>query len=439
MRCARRIKPVRKLNRKEDIWVLTPHEEDLKAGAYYAAVSLPWTFNRMMLNTRSAGQQQRALNIAKGIVAQEMLKREMERRGIKAQTDRTSYRDEDFFDFRVSIKGILTKLDLKTFHYYTDYAPLGREPFSADLLMKHVGYAGADWRTFFPMLIAHTQIEQSKEGYCFAIASSIDIRRDISTERTGYALTAFPFGEYLAFLSSKKLCILREEANTGFFLEFVYGEKSLLASEVTLSVIGEWAGKPKVVPVKLQPGTAKQVGPFSCISSFQLEKGSYDGFYGCLEISVKKNDFTVSVLNTQKRNTNVVPKNPLVLERTDFCNLFLPKNYTLHVLGWIPKDEFLDACRQYTGWVWPKDSVDKFKNQAWTQITEADWKTLEKAGFADCIQDNPRLLKAGWLKTTGRGGGACCYVYPNIGSNGGVSETNLYILPVDLYIMDRLT
>ena len=36
------------------------------------------------------------------------------------------------------------------------------------------------------------------------------------------------------------------------------------------------------------------------------------------------------------------------------------------------------------------------------------------------------------MKTTGRGGGACCYVYPNIGANGGVKETNLYVLPQDL-------
>jgi hypothetical protein len=58
-----------KLKTKADIWVLTPNANDLKAGAYYAAVSLPWTFNRMMLNTSSAGQRHRALNIAKGVVA----------------------------------------------------------------------------------------------------------------------------------------------------------------------------------------------------------------------------------------------------------------------------------------------------------------------------------------------------------------------------------
>ena len=36
-----------------DIWVLKPTIDDLKVGANYAAITLPWTFNRMMMNTGS--------------------------------------------------------------------------------------------------------------------------------------------------------------------------------------------------------------------------------------------------------------------------------------------------------------------------------------------------------------------------------------------------
>jgi hypothetical protein len=110
----------------------------------------------------------------------------------------------------------------------------------------------------------------------------------------------------------------------------------------------------------------------------------------------------------------------------------------LYVIGWTRKDEFLQNCRKYTGWVWPMDKIDKYRNQAWSQITEDDQHRLETTGFAGSIQDKPRLLKAGWMKTTGRGGGACCYVFPNIGANGGVKETNLYILAQDLYTMNAL-
>jgi hypothetical protein len=429
---------MRKLKTKADIWVLTPNTNDLKAGAYYAAVSLPWTFNRMMLNTSSAGQQHRALNIAKGVVGQEMLLREMTRLGIKAQTQRKSYRDEDLFDLHVTISNSLTKLDLKTVNYFTNYAPVGREDFSPDLLLKYAGYAGADWRTFMPMLVPHTQIEQSKEAYCFAIASSIDLRKDIASNRSAYALTAFPFAEYLPFLSSKKLCLMREAAKKGFTLEISYETNSLLSSEIMFSIIGESAGKPSVESVKLKPGVAKRVGPFSCISSFQIDKDSYDQFDGAIEMTVKKNEFSAFVLNSQKRNVNEVPKETFVLTRSDFCNLFLPTDYTLYVIGWTRKDEFLEDCRKYTGWVWPMDKIDKYKNQTWSQITDDDRHRLEATGFGGSIQEKPRLLKAGWMKTTGRGGGACCYVFPNIGANGGVKETNLYILPQDLYTMDSL-
>jgi hypothetical protein len=426
---------MRKLKSKADIWVLTPNVDDLKAGAYYAAVSMPWTYNRLNANTSSAGQKGRALNIAKGIVGQQMLEREMVRRGLKAQAQLKSYRDEDLYDLHVDFNGALTKLDLKTVNYFTNYKPVGRESFSRDLLLTHAGYAGADWRTFFPMLVGHSQIEQSKEAYCFAIATSIDLRNDIDTNRADYALTAFPYGEYLSFLSSTKLCLLREEDNKGIFLELSYETDSIVASDITLSIIGEWAGKPRVQPVKLKPNVAQTAGPFSCVASFQVDRNSYDVFYGAVEISVKKNEFSKAVLNSTKRNLNAIPKETFVLTHADFCNLFLPNDYTLYVVGWIYKDEFLKACRRYTGWVWPLDKVDKYSNRPW-EITEDDKTRLEGIGFASSIEG--KSLKAGWLKTHGRGGGACCFVYPNIGAHGGVKETNLYVLPQDLYTMDAL-
>lgn len=429
---------MRKLETEKDIWVLTPNTEDLKAAAYYAAVSLPWTFNRMMLNTKSTGQQRRALNIAKGILGQEILKRKLEQIGITALTQRKSYRDEDLFDFIVEIGGTPTKMDLKSFNYYTDYESVGREPFSAELLIRHMRHSGDEWTKFFPMLVPHTQIDQDKEVYCFAIGRSIDTRNDIGTGRADYVLTAFPYGEHLGFFSSKKLCLQREEENRGFYIDVLYSDDSMFHSAITIFVIGEWDGKSQIIEAQLRSGTAQEVGPFSCISSFRLEPSSYDQLYGSIEISVGRNDFTDPVYNSLRRNTNIAPPEPLGLVRADFCNLFLPTDYTLYVLGWTYKDEFLEACKRYAGWVWPNDRVDKYRNQAWTQFTDSDRRTLEAKGFGAAIRGTPPMLRAGWLKTTGRGGGACCYVFPNIGANGGVKETNLYILPQDLYTMDSL-
>ncbi len=427
-----------KLTSKNDIRVLLPNAEDLQAGAHYAAVSLPWTFNRMMYNMSSAGQQKRALNIAKGIVGQEMLKRELKRVGIQARTQRKSYRDEDLFDFDVDIGGKITKLDLKSINYYTNYTPLGRERFSPELLLKYAGYAGDEWRTFFPMLVPHTQIKQSKEAYCFAVASSIDLRNDTATDRSDYALTAFPYGEQAVFLSSGRMCLLREKAAQGIYLELAYKQNTIFGSKAQISVIGEWAGQPRQVKVDVSSGTVRDVGTFSCVSSFRIDKDIHDQLDGEIYVSVMRNDFNDPILNTVRRNINIAPVDPLKLTTDDFCNLHLPDHYTLYVVGWIHKEEFLRVCRQYTGWVWPKDSVYKFKNQSWTTITEADETMLNKAGFGDAIQASPKMVNSGWLKATGRGNGACCYVFPNVPRFGGVSETNLYVLPQDLYTLDTL-
>lgn len=429
------------LSRADEIWMLSPTADDLLAGAHYASITLPWTFNRMMMNTSSRGQQERALNIAKGIVVQEMLKRALEAKGVRAPMQRKSHRDDDLFDFRVELGGREVDLDVKSVHHYSNYdRSVGREPLTAGLIVRNRGYPGPDWRQFFPMLIPHTQINQDKEAYCFAIASSVDPRSDIDANRSGYALTAFPSGEPMAFLGSKRLCLEREAAGEGFFLAAQYHGEGLLAHEpITLIVNGEWDGALIEEEVLLEPGSQpKEIGPFSVVSSFFVDRDDYDRLYGHIDVTVSENTFAQVVYNSSRRDINVPPAGSLVLTREDFCNLFLPTDYHLFVLGWLTKAEFLSKCRTYTGWVWPKDSINRYENQPWTQVTDADRGTLGRAGFGDRIIGRPARVEAGWMKTTGRGSGACCYVFPNTFGRGGVSETNLYVLPQDLHIMDEL-
>ncbi|WP_102029166.1 hypothetical protein [Salirhabdus sp. Marseille-P4669] len=427
------------ISNQSQIWELKPELEDLQRGADYASITLPWTFNRMMLNTGSKGQQSRALNIAKGITAQEMLSRAFREKGLEVELERKSHRADDLFDFRVDIYGEKKKLDLKTVNYFSDYNSLGRAPLTPQLIIDNADYPGPDWRTFFPMLVPHTQIEQGKEGYCFAIASSIDFRNNIEKNREDYILTAFPFGPALPFLCSKKLCLEREESGKGFYISIVYKGESLFVEDIEFTVIGEWMDEVHRIPVQLENGVEIEVGPFSCVSSFQVTKNSYDSWSdGEIYIDVSMNNFKKRVLNSARRNINTPPKESLVIKRDDFCNLMLPSDYTLYVVGWTTKDEFIENTKKYTGWVWPKDSINKFENQLWAQITEKDMQHLSRAGFKDCIERMPSKINAGWLKTNGRGGGACCYYYPNIGMNGGVKETNLYVLPKDLYSMDSL-
>ena len=431
---------LRKLTRASDILVLKPKRNELLMGSNYASFTLPWTFNRMMQNTGSSGQNSRGLNIAKGIVGQEMLRRALKDIGISNEAEAKSHRDDDFFDFKIKVGENHHHFDVKTFHHYTDYGAEGIETFSPQLVIKNAAYNGPDWRRFFPMLIPHTQILQNKENYVFAIACSIDPRKDILTNRRDLRITAFPYAEHLAFFSSRKLCILRENAKKGIYLKIEYKRSGLFdKGEYELLIIGEWDGKVKLITARLdEPELNKQIGPFSCIDSIQINPQEYENLEGQINISISKNKFTHPVLNSTKININIPPKPPMIFTRDNFCNLILPTDYKLFFLGWIPKNEYLTKCRKYSGWVWPSDKVDRFSNQIWFKITERDFRTLNSAGFSDCIQKKPSMINAGWMKTSGMGTGACCYLFPNIGYRGGVKETNLFILPKDLYVMSDL-
>ena len=422
----------------DDIIELTPTQEDLIAGAEYASITLPWTFNRMMANTSSTGQNTRGLNIAKGIVAQEVLKREAIRRGADVELERKSYRDDDLFDLRLPIAGSQVRIDFKTVNYYTDYGNT-RESFSKEFIVENESYPGPDWRKFLPMLVPHTQIGQDKEAYCFAIASSTDFRKDVSNHRTHHSITAYPYGKSKDFLSSAKLCLLREESGNGIFLQIRYPQNTLLNHNINLKVLGEWQGNKVIRTVEIIPNmTLSNIGPFSCVSSFQFDKVDFDNFNGTMLIDVDRNEFTRSVLNSQRRNVNVIPSEPMTLSKSDFCNLILPDNFKLYLIGWILKSEFLERCKKYPAYIWPNDKVNKFENQIWNQITTEDRKMLIKCGFEDRIVNSPPEIKAGFMKTHGRGGGACCFVFPNQGRGGGIREHNLYVLPSDLNTIDTL-
>jgi len=423
---------------EDSILELVPQKTDRVKAAEFAAKTLAWTFNRMAYNLSVLGQKYRTLNIVKGILAQEMLSQELRMNGIKVITD-NSYRISDNFDFLIKLNGKEIKLDLKTNNHYSNYNIKGRDPFSKKLLVKYADYPGPDWRYFFPMLMPHNQIGQDKDAYCFGITSSIDFRNDLFTDRDGSYLCAFPYGEWLSFYSNKIICRAREENNAGFFLNIKYNDNCLFpVKKLKFEIIGEWMEKYKFITVELPHNKIGiRVGPFSIISSFRVFQEQWEDFNGEIKLSIAENQLKVPVLNFKKFNINV-PPSELSLTKANFCNLILPENYHMYLMGWIFKEDFLKACRKYSSMVWPIDKINKFENQPWSQITESDKKSISKLGFEDCISKKPTKFNAGWLKTNGHGGGACCYVFPNIGRNGGVMETNLYVLPSDLNEMSSL-
>jgi len=429
------------VSKADDIWILKPTKKDLEIGAYYASVSLPWTFNRMSLDDTAASQNRRALNISKGILCQELLSRALGNNGVKAITQRKSHRDDDLFDFKVEINGSESNLDVKSFNYYSNYQNDVREALNSKLLVKYSGYPGPDWATFFPMLVPKTQVKQEKEAYCFGFGSSIDFRKDISSDRDGYVIASFPYGPLKPFLTSSMLCLKREEASKGIYLRIRYDSSGTIipSDDLRLSVRGEWNNEVRTVKTLLKPNSmALEVGPFSVVDSFIIEREDFDGFFGKIIIDISRNELSSPVLSSARRNLNVIPEGNISLTKSEFCNLILPRSYQIYFVGWLTKVEFLKACRKYPAWIWPNDRVNMYANQPWSQITERDLADLESAGFSKDVGGTPKRINAGWMKTTGYGGGACCYVYPNNARPSGIRETNLYVLPQDLNPMSEL-
>jgi hypothetical protein len=389
----------------------------------------------MSKNTSARGQIDRALNIAKGIVAQEALRGEFESKGIRVELQRKSHRDEDLFDFRLKLGGAAKRFDVKSIAYYNNYPDVGRPPFSKQLIFDNRAYPGPDWRRFFPMLVPHTQIHQEKEAYIFLISESGDFRKQVLEGHSKHLIAAFPYGDSMPFYTYKKLCAAREASKKGFYIYLEYNADGLFAKKDKLDVrvLFEWAGENKDVTVTLADGVkSKVIGPISVLNCISLTAEHFQQFAGTISLWLAKNECSAFVPNSKMQNINEEPDEALVYTKADFCNLMLPDQYKVHCIGFIPKSEFIEACKQYPAWVWPIDKIDRFSNTAWTQITERDRELLDSLGLGGQISKNPAKINFGLMKTSGRGPGACCYVFPNLFGTG-VRETNLYVLPKDLY------
>ena len=131
------------LTSTDQVLTATATKEDLEEGVRYASISLPWTFNRMMIRSSPNGQNNRAYNIAKGIVGQEILTRVLREEGIDVELPRDSHRDDDLFDIRIEIDGEVRDTDLKTINYYSDYGD-NRPPFSVDYVLENKDYDGPE-------------------------------------------------------------------------------------------------------------------------------------------------------------------------------------------------------------------------------------------------------------------------------------------------------
>jgi hypothetical protein len=430
-----------KLNRTDQIWSATPTDEHRRSAAEYASRTLPWTFNRMSKPPTAKKQVERALNIVKGLTAQGVLHDALDSAGVASDVQIKSHREKDLYDFFIVLDGVARRIDAKANSYYNDYPGDSRPPFSLEYLIENRGYFGADWRKFFPMLMAHTQIAQEKYAYFFAITESVDVRQTVVEKRRLHKICAFPHGntDLMDFYASPALCLARERAQKGFFISLeLFADTLFTDTSVKLKVLYEWNSMLLTEEVTVAMGRKSDpIGPISIFNCVEVCPEEYEAFEGTVVVNIEENQLSGAVLNTTKRNVNVPPSHPLTLGKSAFGNLILPDDFMVHLLGWIRKDEFLEACLKYSAWFCPKDSEGREFNTVWSQVTERDQQLLKKLGWEGRIRSTPKTIAAGLMKTSGRGQGACCYVFPN-GFSSGVQETNLYVLPQDLWSMQSL-
>ena len=417
---------------REDIISRSASAEQRDKGANYALRTLPWTFNRMNANTSPAGQNSRALNISKGVVAQSLFLQIMKELGANPVEEDKSHRSPDLFDLRLRHGSSEIAVDFKSFSVYTNYKIPDRPEFSIGYLLENQNYDGPEWARFFPLLVPHTQIQQdTKDAFVFALSESQDFRKlNLAGDYGVSKFAVFPWGSWLPFLTSSKLALLREGSQQEMHLKIEINGSNF-SSDDQLVFVGESKGKSVSYRISAEEGT-QFVGPFSLLSSIYTEEIGTVRRLVELRVEVEDQGYADKVLNSAKRNINQAPEGALSFTSKDFCNLTLPEDYTLHFLGWITKEEFRDASIRRNPWVWPKDSVDKMKNQAWSTFSDRDKKDLGKI-----YHDGVFRGGVGALKTTGLGNGAACYFYPNM-YGGGVREMNFYCLPSDLWSVKSL-
>jgi|GEM_PF-2528495 len=445
-----------RLNEVSDIWVEEANEEDIESAIKYSTISLPWTFDRMGYGGRSQnGVNYRLLNILKGVLAQNILSRVLDRKGFDISKDWTQYREEDLFDFQ--IKDL--HCDVKTVQIYSEYdEDVNRREFSPEFLIENRDYEGKDWRRLFPMMLSHRQLSviKDKDLLIYGIShTSKDFRKsDPDNIDGGYWVTG-PCKDAFHFFQNPIAIKKREEAKEGFNVKtYLKRTQDTIEEQEPLKVtlIGEWDGHKETEQFELNPGcryTSKN--EFSSLCAVELDHPG----------SLLESDELIITASTNYNGKIRKPTDPSrnlnndnfqwELGKSDFVNLLVPDDYTIYWLGFISREEFFNRFQNYTGYFIPKgDNMDENQlaeaqeddKKSFKRLDERREKNIEngediyRPKMMDLIDDEGNI-DAGFMMAKYRGPkpiGGACYFYPPY----AIRESALYVLPKDLRVMDEL-
>jgi hypothetical protein len=450
---------VRKLSRIQDVWPpFKVQKTDIQEAIDYATISLPWTFDRLRYGPKTQkAVNARLLHILIGVLNQTILERVLTGKGYVCSADWTKYRESDVFDFKISGK----TYDVKTVVIYKQYnETLKRENFSIELLLSNKDYGGPEWRHFFPMMVAVSQLtlDKMKDSYIFGIAETYEdlLKRDAGKSSGGFWCAA-PYGKAHDFFHTTGLIRQRECCGKGFRINVSWKSKQrkLFGNgkrKVKLTLFGEWAGDRQTETLRLiERKAVVSQSEFSSLSCVRLEHPSVLADDDEIAITVKPHftDFFPKLTNPSINLND--PQFEWVLQRDSFVNLQVPEDYKVYWIGHISFQEFAQRFASYDSYFIPYGNnmdinqpgrvnaesrkklelLDKRRQKAIEQGVNVPWPA-----FLPLI-DNKNQIRAGMLLAAMRGLrpiGAACYFYPPY----ALLESAIYVLPSDLYNMDSL-
>ena len=378
-----------------EIWRIPLKDEDVRTGIEYGSISLAYTFDRMSAQSRPS---LRVFRIAVGVAVQSAFERIiLERYKTRFIRDTTDYKEEDYWDI-ASKSG--KKLDLKSFHVFTDYENVKRPRLTKSLILG--SSSGRDWRTFFPMLIPRDQFdsEEQKDCYVFAILEAPSSKPFPSYVGVAKYLVAIPFSldrdenARYQIIHRRRYAVERVQEGRTFSLGITrVGQTRLLPNGGAVTVgYGNVRGEAVQKDFRIQVGRSKTIQGLTGFHFLRIHDSPSDRDDSCI--------LRVTFHDVDEEGDIVWNVSP-----SSFRDVWI-NNGVVYFIGWISREEFA-AARQKRKAYGPRE----------------DWQ-----GNTDHRDPSAR----GLLSRK-----AFCYFYPPT-FHGGLQSHNYYCLPRDLHTMRSL-
>ncbi|MEN6520515.1 MAG: hypothetical protein ABFD46_05105 [Armatimonadota bacterium] len=317
------------MSNREDAsaWSERPMYEDLSVATWCSSAFLPLlldTTSELTIDTLKAV----FIGMASDVMSQELLVRALAHNGVFARAARSHCRYDTLGRVQVENVGHVQMVcigadgcDKAEMAEIIDDVHTGLESLNT-----------SNMRLLWPQPRNVHDVNGSPDAYC---VSAVDLSSSPTTADTD-ELTAFPYGFQSPFLFSRQLQAERERASNGFTIQAFY-EPDITEDngERMLTVVGDWMGQLRESTLKLKSKHAYgEVGPFSSVRCFRIQRKDHDGMSGQISIYVPRNSFTSPCYDSNGRNINEEPSHPFILRSMDFCDPTSALRNDTYFVGW---------------------------------------------------------------------------------------------------------